>query len=135
LIPQFVLDTIPDNKYWTTDKLTEWAIKLKVSVPALLKTLKDRKLMNDEFRHTFGHISIPTEYKIDPEFKNLSAKSLERKKYLLEKGIAQAYINKCKVAYEKGIISAGKMAEMLLTDVSGLYEINELFQLGINHEN
>jgi hypothetical protein len=60
---------------------------------------------------------------------------LERKKYLLEKGISQIYINKCKSAYEKGIISAGRMAEMLLVDVNGLYEINALFQLGINHEN
>jgi Zn-dependent peptidase ImmA (M78 family) len=135
LIPQFVLDTIYDNKYWTSAKLIEWAIKLKVSVPALLKALKDRNLINDEYRHTFGHISIPAEYKIDPELKNFSAKSLERKKYLLEKGISQIYINKCKSAYEKGIISAGRMAEMLLVDVNGLYEINALFQLGINHEN
>lgn len=134
LIPQFILDTIPDNKYWSSEKLKEWAIKLKVSVPALLIALKDRKLINEEFYHTFGRITIPNEYKIDPELKDLSAKSLERKKYLLEKGISQAYITKCRSAYEKGFISAGKMAEMLLVGINELYEINELFQLGIHYE-
>jgi Zn-dependent peptidase ImmA (M78 family) len=135
LIPQFVLESIPDNKYWSSQKLIEWAIKLKVSVPALLKTLKDKKLINDEYYRTFNRVSIPPEYKIDPELKGLSAKSLERKQYLLEKGISQVYINKCKSAYGKGVISAGKMAEMLLVDIDELYEINDLFQLGIHYEN
>jgi Zn-dependent peptidase ImmA (M78 family) len=135
LIPPFVLENIQDNKYWSSEKLIDWAIKLKVSVPALLKALKDKKLINDEYYRTFGHISIPAEYKIDPEFKGLSAKSLERKKYLLEKGISQRYINKCKSAYEKDFISIGKMAEMLLVDVNGLYEMNDMFQLGIHYEN
>jgi hypothetical protein len=112
-----------------------WAIKLKVSVPALLKAPKDRKLINDEYYQTFGRISIPAEYKIDPEFRGLSAKSLERKKYLLEKGISQGYINKCKSAYEKGFISLGKMAEMLLVDINGLYEMNDMFQLGLHYAN
>jgi hypothetical protein len=56
---------------------------------------------------------------------------LERKKYLLEKGISQSYICKCKSAYEKNLISASRMAEMLLMDINGLLEINNLFQLGI----
>jgi Zn-dependent peptidase ImmA (M78 family) len=135
LIPQTALDTIPDNKYWSSDKLIEWALKLKVSVPALLKALKDKDLMNDEYHRTFStrHISIPAELKIDPELKGISGKSLERKMYLLEKGISLGYVNKCKSAYEKGAISLGRMAEMLLVDLNGLYEINDLFQLGIKY--
>jgi Zn-dependent peptidase ImmA (M78 family) len=129
LIPEFVLKTIQDNKNWSSDKLLEWAIKLKVSVPALLKTLIDRDLLNKEDSNTFKNISIPKEYKIDPEIKGLSAKSLERKKYLIEKGISQSYINKCKSAYEREIISIGRLAEMLLMDINELRETNELFQL------
>jgi Zn-dependent peptidase ImmA (M78 family) len=134
LIPQFVLEIIPNNKSWSSEKLLEWAIKLKVSIPALLKTLKDRKLIYQEHYRDFEHISIPNECKIDPEIKGLSAKSLERKKYLLEKGISQTYINKCKLAFENGFISIGKMAEMLLMDINELREINDLFQLGIHYE-
>jgi Zn-dependent peptidase ImmA (M78 family) len=135
LIPQFVLENIPNNRNWSSEKLLEWAIKLKVSIPALLKTLKDRKLIDQEHYRVFKHIPIPNEYKIDPEIKGLSAKSLERKKYLLEKGISQTYINKCKLAFEKEFISIGKMAEMLLMDINELHEINDLFQLGIRYEN
>jgi len=135
LLPQFVLDRIPDNKFWSSDKLIEWAIKLKVSVLALLIALKEKGLINDVYYETFQHIHIPTEYKLDPEFQGLSGKSLERKKYLLEKGISPDYINKCKSAYEKNIITASKMAEMLLMDINELFEMNELFQLGIRYEN
>ncbi|MDR0301458.1 MAG: XRE family transcriptional regulator [Treponema sp.] len=135
LLPQFVLDSIPENKLWSSDKLVKWAIELKVSVSALLIALKERNFINDVYYQTFKHISIPSEYKIDPELKGLSGKTLERKKYLLEKGISQTYINKCKAAYEKDIISASKMAEMLLIDINELYEINALFQLGIRYEN
>jgi Zn-dependent peptidase ImmA (M78 family) len=135
LLPPFVLDSIPDNKLWSSDKLIEWAINLKVSVSALLIALKERDLINDVYYETFGRVSIPVEYKIDPEFKNISGKSLERKKYLIEKGISQTYINKCKLAYEKNLISASKMAELLLMDTHELFEINNLFQLGIRYEN
>lgn len=134
LLPPFVLDSIPENKFWSSDKLIEWAIKMKVSVSALLIALKERGLINDVYYQTFKHIPIPAEYKIDPEFKNLSGKSLERKKYLIEKGISQTYINKCRLAYEKNLISASKMAELLLMDVYELFEINNLFQLGIRYE-
>jgi Zn-dependent peptidase ImmA (M78 family) len=135
LLPPFVLDSIPDNKFWSSDKLIEWAINLKVSVSALLIALKERNFINDVYYQTFRHVSIPAKYKIDPEFRNLSGKSLERKKYLIEKGITQTYINKCKLAYEKNLISASKMAELLLMDVYELFEINNLFQLGITYEN
>ena len=135
LAPSFILNNIPDNKSWSSKKLIEWAIKLKISVPALLMALKDRKLISDEYYNTFESISIPSEYKIDPELKGLSGKSLDRRIYLLEKGISPSYIHKCKSAYERNIISAGKMAEMLLIDYQELYDINELFQLGISYEN
>jgi Zn-dependent peptidase ImmA (M78 family) len=137
LLPQYALDNIPENKLWSSDKLIKWAIELKVSVPALLKTLKERNIINDIYYQTFKRkcISIPAEYKIDPELKGLSGNSLERKKYLLEKGISQTYINKCRSAYEKNIISASKMAEMLLMNINELYEINDLFQLGLRYEN
>jgi len=135
LLPKFALDSIPDNKLWSSDKLIEWAIKLKVSIPALLIALKENGFINDTYYQTFHHISIPAKYKIDPEFIGLSGKSLERKKYLIEKGISQIYINKCKAAYEKNIITAGKMAEMLLMNINELVEINDLFQFGIRYEN
>jgi Zn-dependent peptidase ImmA (M78 family) len=76
LMPHFVLDSIQDNRYWSSEKLIDWAVRLKVSPPALLKALKEKELISDEYYRTFGRVSIPAKYKIDPELKGLSAKSL-----------------------------------------------------------
>jgi Zn-dependent peptidase ImmA (M78 family) len=135
LVPKELLDTIQDNKYWSSEKLIEWALKFKVNIKPLLIALKENKLINDIYYETFKGVFVPDAMKIDPELKDLSPFSLERMQYLFKNGLTHEYVIKCYKAYDKGIISISKMAELLLVDLNGLYEINELFKLGIEYAN
>jgi Zn-dependent peptidase ImmA (M78 family) len=135
LVPRVVLETIPENRIWSDTKLVEWAVKLKVVVTTLLIALKENGFIDYTTFNLYNKkVFVPKELKVDTEFVGLSPSSIARKEYLFENGITHEYVNKCANAYQKNIISISKMAELLLVDLNGLYEINELFKLGIHYE-
>jgi Zn-dependent peptidase ImmA (M78 family)/transcriptional regulator with XRE-family HTH domain len=128
LMPPTFLSSIPDQKRWDEDKIILWANKLKVSTEALAYALKEMELIDDDQVETLKRARVPKEAKIDPELpENLSPLQLERRKALLERGLSSKYVNRCFAMYHQGLVSVGRMAEMLLVRESELLDIANLF--------
>ncbi|MCD4785517.1 MAG: ImmA/IrrE family metallo-endopeptidase, partial [Candidatus Eremiobacteraeota bacterium] len=114
LIPGELLINIPDSSKWTIDKGREWARNLKVSTSALAYALKDANLITQETVMMLKSNPLNRKEKIDPELQPvLSPKILKRKKEALKLGLSSFYVNLCFDAYEKEVISIGRLAEML----------------------
>lgn len=135
LVPEEYLITIPDNRFWDNEKLIHYANKLRVNTMTLLIALKNNNYVDQNTYNKLKNVRIPLDIKNDPELVGLSGLSFNRKLLLLEKGLTQSYVRKCHNAFVQKKITLRKMAEMLLVDESELFEINELFKLGIQYEN
>jgi hypothetical protein len=79
-------------------------------------------------------VRVPSEAKDDPELPaTLLPKVRERRRALLEKGLSFSYVGLCERSYREGVISAGRLAEVLLVDEAELADIGELFDLRLDH--
>ena len=56
----------------------------------------------------------------------------ERKVILLQRGLTNFYVDLCLEAWNRGIVSTGRAAEMLLVDDFELEEIGELFGVRVS---
>jgi len=127
LIPPEVLRNIPNARDWNSAKAIEWASRLKVSTEALAYALKNADLIGSK-EYEIKSVRVPPAMKIDPELPDsLSQGSRKRREQLLKRGLSVMYVDWCFDAYSGGIISAGRLAEMLLTDESDLYEIATIY--------
>jgi len=135
LIPDELLLSIPDNKNWNGNKLIEWSIKAKVNTVSLLIALENMNLISKDQNIAMKQFKVPIDMKIDPEFVGISSEMIKRLGTLLEKGLTYKYINKCFTAYRDRKISTSRMLEMLLIANDEIYEINKLFNLGLEHAN
>ncbi|MCU7838970.1 MAG: ImmA/IrrE family metallo-endopeptidase [Candidatus Thiodiazotropha sp. (ex Troendleina suluensis)] len=128
LMPPEFLQSIPKAMEWTVEKGVEWAKQLRVSTEALAYALRDANLIGGEFVSQLKAARVPLDQKIDPELPlDLTARSRERKQQLLEKGLSGHYVELCFEAYNKGVISRGKLAECLILDDTELQEVAELY--------
>lgn len=130
LVPGSLLNQLP-SAGWSEDRLRDIADQLGVNVRVLLIALeRENKISKDEARR-FESIRIPRSAKEDPELPgSLTPRSRDRRKLLLERGISNFYADLCFEAYQKRVISAGRLAEALLVDQRELRDIAALF--GIN---
>jgi Zn-dependent peptidase ImmA (M78 family) len=134
LMPPKFLKGMPKPSMWDEEKATTWANKLKVSTEALANALSDLHLIDSQTAETIRRSRVPKDTKRDPELPDsLSPLQRERKQTLLERGLSTHYVNRCFEAYHRGIISAGRMAEMLLVNETEVYEIAALFGEAIEH--
>lgn len=128
LLPPEFLKQIPECHSWDTEKALQWANKLKVSTEALAYALKNSNLIDLNTEKLIKSVRVTKHLKNDPEIPdNLSSKSKMRKKILLENGLSTYYVNLCFKAYRANIITAPRMAEMLLVDQVELSEIADLY--------
>lgn len=128
LMPPDFLRSIPQAGGWTVQKGVEWAIRLKVSTEALAYALRDADLIDKNFVAQLKAARIPQDLKVDPELPaDLSSRSRARKQQLLEMGLSDHYVELCFNAYNKGVISRGKLAECLLLDDVELQGVAELY--------
>lgn len=127
LMPRDFLRAIPDSSVWTPEKGVEWAARLNVSTAALANALHDSKLIDDSAMAELKGSKVPAAEKVDVELAGLSRAPLARKQELLQRGLSTFYVGLCFDAYEQTLISAGRMAEMLLVDSKGLEEIAQLY--------
>ncbi len=134
LLPESFIRSIPDVNNWNSEKATNWANKLKVSTSALAIALSNAKLIDNRTSQIIKSAKVPKEAKQDPELPDsLSLHARQRKEELLKRGLSSYYVNLCFEAYRRNIITASRMAEMLLVDENELQELVELFGESIDY--
>lgn len=135
LMPPEFLRMIPAPKQWDRLKAVDWASKLKVSTESLAYALKDENLISNEQENEIKAVKVPSEMKSDPELPlTLSPKMRQRREEFLIRGLPMFYIDRCFEAYDLGIVSAGRLAEMLLAKDDELPAIAELYGKRLKHE-
>jgi len=131
--PEF-LQQIPNCRIWNAEKAIEWANQLNVSTSALANALKGSNLIPEDVEAQIKSVRVPKNLKIDPELpESLSTRSRQRREALLKRGLSNFYVGLCFDAYEQGIISAGRLAEMLLTSKYELTELASIYGRTINY--
>ncbi len=58
----------------------------------------------------------------------------QRREKFLVRGLSMYYIDLCFEAYDLGIVSAGRLAEMLLAEDNEVFAIAELYGKRLKHE-
>lgn len=128
LLPPEFLMKIPDNTNWDKEKSLKWANRLKVSTEALAYSLSGLDLIDKKTELLIKSIRVPANMKEDPELSSrLSLRSRERKAILIQRGLSNKYVRLCFEAYQRKIISAARIAEMLLVTESELWDIAIIF--------
>lgn len=93
----------------------DWANKLKVNPETLSIALSDAKLIDDNAQQHYRQLKIPRDQKVDPELPSSLAPGVRaRKEALLERGLSDYYVRLCIEGYSEGVVSAGRLTEMLL---------------------
>lgn len=117
LAPSAFLRSIPQGSSWDTAKAIEWANKLKVSTEVLAYALRRERLVSTQAMNIVKSVRVPKQDKVDPEIPNtLAPQSKKRKRELLARGLSNYYVSLCFESYREGMISAARLAEMLLMD-------------------
>lgn len=128
LMPPAFLQRVPEPNQWNAEKAIDWANQLKVSTEALAIALSESGLIDNATMQVIRDVRVPREMKEDPELpESLSPRPRERKEGLLQRGLSNYYVNLCFEAYREGMVSAARVAEMLLLD--GDAELRELAEL------
>jgi Zn-dependent peptidase ImmA (M78 family) len=128
LMPPAFLQHIPELRRWTTDKAIHWANDLKVSTEALAIALSEAGFIDNATMRIIRGVRVPKDMKEDPELPaTLSPRSYERKEALLQRGLSDYYVRLCFEAYRAELVSAARLAEMLLLD--GDTELRDLADL------
>jgi hypothetical protein len=125
--PEFIRN-IPDARMWNPEKAIDWANRLKVSTEALAYALKNAGLISTSIEEQIKSVRVPFNMKSDPELpESLSVGSRIRREQLLKKGLSVFYVGLCFDAYERGIVSSGRLAEMLLVSERELSEMANIY--------
>ncbi|WP_202915331.1 ImmA/IrrE family metallo-endopeptidase [Paenibacillus paridis] len=133
LLPRSFIRAIPNVSRWDKEKVLHWSLKLNVNTETLAISLMSDKLIDREMVKIIRSVKIPKELKDDPELRGLSPKGEERKRLLLEKGLSTHYVSLCMEAYRKNIITASRMAEMLLLNEEELRDIMSIYGVNIDY--
>lgn len=128
LLPPAFLGRLRSDFQLTSQQAVEWATQLQVNTMTLAIALADAKLIDESRRQTIASARVPAAAKTDAELpESLSARTLSRKRSMLERGLSDSYVNLCFEAYHRGEISAARLAEMLL--LSGDSDLREVLDL------
>ena len=128
LLPPELLEQIPVS-VWNQAQIVRWASQFKVSTTALVFALKEGGVIDERLANELRQARVPAHEKGDPELANLAERPAMRKEELLSRGMSAFYVGLCFEAWNKGIVSTGRAAEMLLVDDFELWDIAELFNM------
>lgn len=134
LIPKSIFRGI-DFKNITEKQLTNLAMQIQVNVEPLLISLKNGNLISYDQKQSFRSLKIHRNDKLDPELKGISEKYYSIKLKLLERGLSDFYVKNCYEAYSRGLISSGRLADILLCNERELNDIMSLFNLKLSYDN
>jgi Zn-dependent peptidase ImmA (M78 family) len=119
---------------WIDRQVLDVAKQLQVNPEPLIIAMKEAGVIDKDRYDAFRQLKIPTKDKVDPELKNLSPRYLETKKVLLEKGLSSFYVRNAYECYNRNIISAGRLSEILLSNESELIQLLSLFNLQLSYD-
>lgn len=124
LAPSSFLKAIPQPRTWNTAKALDWANRLNVSTEVLAYALQRERLIDSDTVDVIKSVRVPREEKIDPEMPvTLGQQSRARKQELLERGLSNYYVALCFEGYREGLVSAARIAEMLLVESDSEFRI------------
>ena len=113
---------------WNRASILDAAHRLRVNVDVLVIALQHAGRLSTADAKSFKGLKVPREPKVDPELPtSLSVAARARKEGLLQRGLSTHYARLCFDAYDAGIISSGRLAEMMLTDEQGLADIGSIY--------
>jgi len=113
---------------WTPTSVVDVAQKMRINVDVLVIALQRDGRVDASTAARLRGLKVPRDRKIDPEFPvSLSDAGRAHKVALLERGLSTHYVRLCFDAYERGVVSAGRLAEMLFADERELQEIGALY--------
>ncbi|TGU71179.1 ImmA/IrrE family metallo-endopeptidase [Geomonas terrae] len=128
LCPSVMVERIPDPARWSSEKVVDFASRLRVSASALAIALENNGLIDERTTEFIKSVRIPAELKLDPELEGLESPARERKLRMLELGLSSTYVKLSIDCYYHNLISIGCLADMLLVDQSELADIAELYK-------
>ena len=95
-----------------------------VNTETLAIALQESGFIGEAEASVIKSTKVSRDMKSDPELsESLSPKTRYRKEQLLKKGLSDMYVELCFEAYERDIVTAGRLSEILL---SGIGELSEL---------
>ena len=83
---------------------------LGVSTRALTIALQDAGIIDEQTGSNLSKVRVPAEQKVDPELANLGETAAARKRQLLERGLSGSYVALCFRAFDRGLVSGGRVA-------------------------
>lgn len=121
LMPQSIIKQINPATI-TPENIVKYAAKFRVNVKAFLIALGDAGVITQEKKAEYLKmgLKVPKNEQIDFELNDLTDHLKDSYEMMFERGLTPYYVKLCFEAYEKGLISVDRMAEIL--DVS-LYEL------------
>ncbi|MDP4029782.1 MAG: XRE family transcriptional regulator [Gallionella sp.] len=121
-------DQLPRIPQWTNEQAIKFAQQFRVSTTALSIALREAGIVDESTARSIRSVKVPFTEKIDPEAPaNLSERQKASRLALLERGLSDYYVGLCFEAHQRGLISAGRLGEALLTDHAGMREISVLY--------
>lgn len=128
LLPDALMDRLPRGE-WTAAQVASTARRLKVNHEPLIFRLRDTGRISegrvDELKQT-GRVG--TEAKSDPELSMaLTTVQAGRRLALLRRGLSSHFVSLCFDALDEGVISRGRLGEMLLVPDAEVDEVAAMF--------
>jgi Zn-dependent peptidase ImmA (M78 family) len=126
LLPLAITRNLPVRQ-WNHAEIVKWASHFKVSTYALAIALKEAKVIDDKAVKELRRARVPAQQKVDPELATLDGEPAARKEELLSRGLSSFYVSLCLAAWNTGIVTRGRVAEMLLVNDFDLWDVTALF--------
>ncbi|RZJ07649.1 MAG: ImmA/IrrE family metallo-endopeptidase [Acidovorax sp.] len=134
LVPAEALAKIASTPL-TQDSIADFADRMRVNTDTLVFALMREGILTETAADDLRGTSIPKGSKIDPELPStLSGRGRQTKTELLRRGISTHYAKLCFDAYHQGVISLGRLAEMMLVQEKELWAIGKLFGWSHSHD-
>ena len=136
LMPASILSDGDRSRWSDPREVTDWAGRLRVSVPALISALYGERLI-DETQRASLKLSArrPADDPPDPELEGARTPAQAKRWHaLFERGLSKNYVDLCFEAHAQGIISRGLLSEMLLATPSETKAIASLFGRSVNSD-
>jgi len=128
LMPSDLLRQLPKPSASSDDDVRHWANHFKVSCDALGVAAQRAGIADYQQSRRIRSLRVSAADKVDPEIPaSLSDAQRRQKSALLDLGLSDHYVALCFDAHHNGLISAGRLAEVLLLSHGELQEVATLY--------